>query len=76
MKVDYENLHPNSFIDMKFITTDSKMTDRFFYNLISCGKFPGPVKLGRASRWIYADYTKWKKQQIALSRSSSPHLPG
>ncbi|EOE5017782.1 helix-turn-helix transcriptional regulator [Salmonella enterica] len=51
-------------VDMKFITTDSGMGDKWFYRLISEGRFPRPIKLGRLSRWLAGDYYAWKDAQI------------
>lgn len=69
MKIDYENLHSDSFIDMKFMTEDSGMTEQWFYRMISHGHFPKPIKLGRSSRWRYGEYTQWKKERIIKSRN-------
>ncbi|EFR9212420.1 AlpA family transcriptional regulator, partial [Salmonella enterica] len=41
----------DSLIDMKFITSDCLFTDKWIYKLISLGRFPKPIKLGRMSRW-------------------------
>nr|WP_236907266.1 AlpA family phage regulatory protein [Cronobacter sakazakii] len=50
----------DSLIDMKFITSDCLFTDKWIYKLISLGKFPKPIKLGRMSRWRAADYYAWR----------------
>ena len=54
-------------IDMKFITADSGMGDKWFYRLMSEGRFPRPIKLGRLSRWLARDYYAWKDTQILNS---------
>ncbi|EEU7654122.1 transcriptional regulator, partial [Salmonella enterica] len=46
-------------IDMKFITSDCLFTDKWIYKLISLGRFPKPIKLGRMSRWRAGDYYAW-----------------
>lgn len=56
-------------VDMVFITTYTKMTDKWFYKLISDGVFPKPIKLGRSSRWLKSEVETWMQQRIALSRS-------
>ncbi|EGT4953046.1 helix-turn-helix transcriptional regulator [Cronobacter sakazakii] len=50
----------DSLVDMKFITADCLLTDKWIYKLISLGKFPRPFKLGRMSRWRAADYYAWR----------------
>ncbi|MGC0927613.1 AlpA family transcriptional regulator [Erwinia sp. ErVv1] len=56
-------------VDMVFITTYTKMTDKWFYKLISDGVFPKPIKLGRSSRWLKSEVETWMQQRIAQSRS-------
>lgn len=56
-------------VDMSFITTYTKMTDKWFYKLISDGVFPKPIKLGRSSRWLKSEVEIWMQQRIALSRT-------
>ncbi|HDR2712688.1 MULTISPECIES: AlpA family transcriptional regulator [Enterobacteriaceae] len=55
-------------IDMKFITTFTGLTDKWFYKLIKEKKFPKPIKLGRASRWFKSEVEKWLKERIEESR--------
>ncbi|EOF5595703.1 helix-turn-helix transcriptional regulator, partial [Salmonella enterica] len=50
----------DSLIDMKFITSDCLFTDKWIYKLISLGRFPKPIKLGRMSRWRAGDYYAWR----------------
>ena len=45
----------DSLIDMKYITSDCLFTDKWIYKLISLGKFPKQIKLGRMSRWRAGD---------------------
>nr|WP_316391432.1 AlpA family phage regulatory protein [Citrobacter farmeri] len=45
---------------MKHITSDCLFTDKWIYKLISLGKFPKPIKLGRMSRWRAGDYYVWR----------------
>nr|WP_318012694.1 AlpA family phage regulatory protein [Pectobacterium versatile] len=45
---------------MKFITKDCLFTNKWIYKLISQGRFPKPIKLGRMSRWKAADYYAWR----------------
>lgn len=46
-------------IDMKFMTTHSGLSDKWFYKLIQEKKFTAPIKLGRSSRWRRSDYFHW-----------------
>mgnify|MGYP000851152555 CR=1 FL=1 len=57
-------------VDMAFITTYTKMTDKWFYKLISEGLFPKPIKLGRSSRWLKSEVEAWVQQRIAVSRDN------
>ncbi|AWC82671.1 AlpA family phage regulatory protein [Serratia marcescens] len=50
----------DALIDMKFITTDCLLSDKWIYRLISQERFPRPIKLGRMSRWRAADYYDWR----------------
>lgn len=56
-------------VDMSFITTYTKMTDKWFYKLISDGVFPKPIKLGRSSRWLKSEVETWMQQRITQSRT-------
>ncbi|POE18607.1 Rha family transcriptional regulator [Pectobacterium odoriferum] len=53
---------------MKFITTLTEMTDKWFYKLIQDGDFPAPVKFGRSSRWLKSEVEAWLQESIAKSR--------
>ncbi|WP_455871834.1 helix-turn-helix transcriptional regulator [Serratia proteamaculans] len=54
---------------MAFITGFTQLTDKWFYKLISEGRFPKPIKLGRSSRWLKSEVEAWVQQRIAQSRS-------
>lgn len=58
--VERNRPHPDAMIDMKFITSDCLFTDKWIYKLISLGRFPKPIKLGRMSRWRAGDYYAWR----------------
>lgn len=51
--------HPDYLVNMKYITTLTGMTDKWFYALIKREKFPRPIKFGRASRWRLKDIESW-----------------
>lgn len=59
----------DQFVDMKFITRLTGLTDKWFYRLIQDGLFPKPIKLGRSSRWLQSEVEAWLQQRIADSRS-------
>lgn len=61
----------DQFIDMKFITKLTGLTDKWFYKLIQDGKFPKPIKFGRSSRWLKSEIERWLQTQIVESRESS-----
>ncbi|ASM23958.1 MULTISPECIES: helix-turn-helix transcriptional regulator [Serratia] len=58
----------DALIDMKFITADCLLSDKWIYRLISQERFPRPIKLGRMSRWRAADYYDWRDEQEKNSR--------
>ncbi|WP_447884042.1 helix-turn-helix transcriptional regulator [Serratia fonticola] len=62
------NLLEDKLVDMTFITSFTGLTDKWFYKLISEGKFPKPIKLGRSSRWLYSEVHIWVRQRIEQSR--------
>lgn len=64
MSVNQGRVNSDQLVDMKFITADSGMGDKWFYRLMSEGRFPRPIKLGRLSRWLAGDYYAWKDAQI------------
>ncbi|EJA4740561.1 TPA: helix-turn-helix transcriptional regulator [Enterobacter kobei] len=59
----------DQFIDMKFITQLTGLSDKWFYKLIQDGLFPKPIKLGRASRWLKSDLEEWLYCRIYESRN-------
>ncbi|EPG2137860.1 MULTISPECIES: helix-turn-helix transcriptional regulator [Enterobacterales] len=58
----------DQFIDMKFITHLTGLTDKWFYKLIQDGEFPKPIKLGRSSRWLKSEVEQWLNERITASR--------
>ncbi|CAM8510579.1 helix-turn-helix transcriptional regulator [Providencia huaxiensis] len=58
----------DQFIDMKFITHLTGLTDKWFYKLIQDGEFPKPIKLGRSSRWLKSEVEHWLNERITASR--------
>lgn len=65
------SLLSDQMVDMKFITTFTGLTYKWFYKLIKEKKFPKPVKLGRASRWFKSEVEKWLKERIEESRGEN-----
>lgn len=65
MKVSLLN---DQFVDMKFITGLTGLTDKWFYKQIQDGKFPKPIKLGRSSRWLKSEVESWLNTQVEKSR--------
>ncbi len=61
-------LNDNEMVDMQFITTYTKMTDKYFYKLISEGKFPKQIKIGRSSRWFKNEVVEWLMERVRESR--------
>ena len=59
----------DQFIDMKFITQLTALSDKWFYKLIQDGLFPKPIKLGRTSRWLKSDLEEWLYCRIYESRA-------
>nr|ELR5042181.1 AlpA family transcriptional regulator [Providencia stuartii]ELR5081632.1 AlpA family transcriptional regulator [Providencia stuartii] len=59
----------DQFIDMKFITQLTGLTDKWFYKLIQDGEFPKPIKLGRSSRWLKSEVEQWLQERIQESRT-------
>ena len=59
----------DEFIDMKFITRLTGLSDKWFYMLIQEGVFPKPIKMGRASRWLKSDLEEWLQAKINDSRN-------
>ncbi|HFS5768471.1 TPA: helix-turn-helix transcriptional regulator [Providencia rettgeri] len=65
---NYPLLNDNQFVDMKFITHLTGLTDKWFYKLIQDGEFPKPIKLGRSSRWLKSEVEHWLNERITASR--------
>ena len=63
------SLLEDEFIDMKFITRLTGLSDKWFYKLIQEGVFPKPIKMGRASRWLKSDLEEWLQAKINDSRN-------
>ncbi|PHI28785.1 helix-turn-helix transcriptional regulator [Budvicia aquatica] len=62
------DLMNDQLVDMTFITTFTGLSDKWFYKLMSEGKFPRPIKLGRSSRWLKSEIEHWVLKRIAESR--------
>lgn len=62
------SLLTDKFVDMAFITRLTGLSDKWFYQLISEGRFPKPIKLGRSSRWLESEVEAWLQQRISESR--------
>ncbi|WP_283126686.1 helix-turn-helix transcriptional regulator [Providencia stuartii] len=60
----------DQFIDMKFITQLTGLTDKWFYKLIQDGEFPKPIKLGRSSRWLKSEVEQWLQERIQESHAT------
>ncbi|ELY3856354.1 AlpA family transcriptional regulator [Providencia vermicola] len=58
----------DQFVDMKFITRLTGLTDKWFYKLIQEGEFPKPIKLGRSSRWLKSEVEQWLQTRLVASR--------
>ncbi|HGW9062126.1 TPA: helix-turn-helix transcriptional regulator, partial [Escherichia coli] len=50
-------------VDMKYMVSNSGLTNKFFYAQIKKGLFPSPIKLGRSSRWKLSEYEQWIEQR-------------
>nr|ELR5257053.1 AlpA family transcriptional regulator [Providencia rettgeri] len=76
MSTQTENiaLLDDQFIDMKFITALTGLTDKWFYKLIQEGEFPKPIKLGRSSRWLKSEVEQWLQARIDESRGGNSAL--
>lgn len=64
------DLMNDKLVDMVFITEFTGLSDKWFYKLISEGKFPKPIKLGRSSRWKESEVKSWLEKKIELSRAT------
>ena len=54
-------------VDMAFITTFCSVTDKWIYRQIQLGHLPGPIKLGRSSRWFKSEIEEWMRSRIIIS---------
>lgn len=63
------SLLDDQFVDIKFITHLTGLSDKWFYKLIKDGEFPKPIKLGRSSRWLKSEIEHWLQERIAKSRA-------
>ncbi|KKY63296.1 hypothetical protein OA40_19000 [Morganella morganii] len=63
------SLLDDQFVDIKFITHLTGLSDKWFYKLIKDGEFPKPIKLGRSSRWLKSEIENWLQERIAKSRA-------
>lgn len=66
--INSTDLMNDRLVDMVFITEYSGCSDKWFYKLISEGKFPKPIKLGRSSRWLLSEVEVWVRERISDSR--------
>nr|ELR5057521.1 AlpA family transcriptional regulator [Providencia rettgeri]ELR5087118.1 AlpA family transcriptional regulator [Providencia rettgeri] len=64
----------DQFVDMKFLTQFTGLTDKWFYKLIQDGEFPKPIKLGRSSRWLRSEVEQWLQARIDESREGNSAL--
>ena len=64
----------DQFVDMKFLTQFTGLTDKWFYKLIQDGEFPKPIKLGRSSRWLKSEVEQWLQARIDESRGGNSAL--
>ena len=63
------SLLDDQFVDIKFITHLTGLSDKWFYKLIKDGKFPKPIKLGSSSRWLKSEIENWLQERITKSRA-------
>ncbi|MGG4605083.1 helix-turn-helix transcriptional regulator [Paenalcaligenes sp. Me131] len=58
----------DQFVDMKFMTALTTLSDKWFYKLIQEGRFPKPIKFGRKSLWLKSEVELWLQLRIEESR--------
>ncbi|PHI28279.1 helix-turn-helix transcriptional regulator [Budvicia aquatica] len=68
------DLFQDQFVDMVFITHFTGLSDKWFYKLISEGRFPKQIKMGRSSRWLKSEVEAWLLQRIKESREGNDNL--
>ncbi|ANZ89374.1 MULTISPECIES: helix-turn-helix transcriptional regulator [Enterobacterales] len=56
-------------VDMAFITAFCGVSDKWIYRQIQLGHIPGPIKLGRSSRWRKSEFEEWMTNRITASRA-------
>ena len=56
-------------VDMIFITTFCGVSGKWIYRQIQLGHFPGPIKLGRSSRWRKSEIEEWMISRITTSQA-------
>lgn len=53
-------------VDMAFITAFCGVSDKWIYRQIQLGHLPGPIKLGRSSRWLKSDIEGWLQNRVNI----------
>ncbi len=51
-------------VDMAFITAFLGVSDKWVYRQIQLGQLPGPIKLGRSSRWLKSEIEEWLQKRV------------
>lgn len=51
-------------VDMAFITAFCCVSDKWVYRQIQLGHLPGPIKLGRSSRWLKSEIEGWLQNRV------------
>lgn len=54
----------DSLLTMDFIVSDCGYSRCWIYTQIKKGMFPPPKKMGNSSRWLAADYYRWRDESI------------
>ncbi|HHR3253017.1 helix-turn-helix transcriptional regulator [Citrobacter arsenatis] len=49
---------------MAFITAFCGVSDKWVYRQIQLGHLPGPIKLGRSSRWLKSEIEGWLQNRV------------
>lgn len=50
---------PTGLLNLTDLIAEIRMGHSWIYDEIKAGRFPHPIKLGRASRWRRSDISKW-----------------
>jgi excisionase family DNA binding protein len=61
------DLMSDMLVDMVFLTTLLKVSDKWIYQLVKTKRFPAPIKLGRCSRWRKSEVEAWLQEKIDAS---------